>query len=89
MNRQQFEAQLDADGYTHVETKTLAPRPANERHGHPYGVRGLVLSGTFIVVTDAGAAPYQAGEVFSVAADVPHAEEIGPDGAEIVVGRLL
>lgn len=38
-------ARLKADGYTEIETKSLQPRPANEHHGHPFAVRGLVLSG--------------------------------------------
>ena len=30
MDKNEFDAQLRADGYTEIETKTLAPRPANE-----------------------------------------------------------
>jgi hypothetical protein len=30
---------------------------------------------------------YRAGEIFSVAADHEHSEEVGSEGAEVVVGR--
>ena len=87
MNRQEFETQLKEDGYTEIETKSLKPRPANEEHGHPYAVRGLVLSGAFTVTQQNVSKTYRSGEIFSVAADQDHSEQIGPDGAEVVVGR--
>jgi quercetin dioxygenase-like cupin family protein len=87
MDRQQFEAQLKRDGYTEIEAKSLQPRPANDHHGHPFAVRGLVLSGTFTVAQNNNARTYRVGEIFSVAADEEHSEEVGPDGAEVVVGR--
>lgn len=87
MDRQQFEAQLRQDGYTEIEAKSLPPRPANEHHGHPFAVRGLVLAGAFTIAQSNVARTYRAGEVFSVAAGHEHSEEVGPDGAEIVAGR--
>ena len=87
MNRQEFEAQLKADGYTEIEAKFLQPRPANDHHGHPFAVRGLVLAGTFTVAQNNSAKTYRAGEIFSVAADHDHSEEVGADGADVVVGR--
>ena len=81
MNRQEFETKLKEDGYTEIEAKSLKPRPANEEHGHPYAVRGLVLSGAFTVTQRSVAKTYRAG------ADQDHSEQIGPDGAEVVVGR--
>jgi len=78
MDRQKFEAQLKQDGYTEIEAKFLQPRPANDGHGHPFAVRGLVLAGTFTVKQDNVAKTYRPGEVFSVAAGLDHSEEIGP-----------
>jgi hypothetical protein len=43
MDKSEFDAQLRADGYTEIETKSVAPKPANDTHGHPFAVRGLVL----------------------------------------------
>ena len=87
MNRQEFETRLKDDGYTEIQVKSLQPRPLNDAHGHAFAVRGLVLSGTFTIRQGDVAKTYRAGEVFSVAADLDHAEEIGPEGAEVVVGR--
>jgi quercetin dioxygenase-like cupin family protein len=87
MNRQEFEARLKDDGYTEIEAKSLPPRPANAEHGHSFAVRGLVLAGTFTVTQRNITQTYHAGEIFSVAADEDHSEEVGPEGAEVVVGR--
>jgi quercetin dioxygenase-like cupin family protein len=87
MDQASFENQLNSDGYTEVEAKTLAPRPSNTEHAHDYDIRGLVLDGTFIVWQNQQAAPYRSGEIFAVPAGTEHSEEIGAEGARIVVGR--
>ena len=87
MKRQEFEDRLQQDGYTAIETKALQPRPANDEHGHPFAIRGLVLSGAFTVKQNDVSKTYRPGEIFSVEAGLEHSEEIGPEGAEIVVGR--
>jgi hypothetical protein len=87
MNEIELEAKLKADGYTEIEMQDLAPRPAKGEHGHPFAIRGLVLSGTFIVTQNNKRMVYQAGEVFAVDREFPHDESIGPDGARVLVGR--
>jgi hypothetical protein len=49
MDLREFETRLKADGYQEIETQDLAARPGNGRHRHPFAIRGLVLSGTFLV----------------------------------------
>jgi quercetin dioxygenase-like cupin family protein len=68
-------------------SKTLDPRPANAGHAHDYDIKGLVLDGVFIVYQDGNPVTYRAGEVFAVPAGKSHTEEIGPNGARIVVAR--
>ncbi len=87
ITKPEFEAALIVDGYVEIETKTLPPRPANGDHGHHYAVKGLVLDGVFTVVRAGGTVSYHRGQIFSVAAGDLHHEEIGPEGAEICVGR--
>ena len=87
MDAKAFEAQLKADGYTEIETKVFGPRPANGEHGHHFDVRGLVLDGTFIVTKNAVPASYWPGDVFVVPNGELHCEEIGPDGARVLIGR--
>ena len=87
MDTAQFEANLKADGYTEIETKEHAPRPANGEHGHHFSVRGLVLDGTFIVTQGGREVAYRTGDVFAVPEGELHCEEIGPQGTRILVGR--
>jgi quercetin dioxygenase-like cupin family protein len=87
MRQDAFEAELRSAGYTEIETKTLDPRPANAGHAHEYDIKGLVLDGVFIVIQDGQPAPHHAGDIFAVPAGRSHSEEIGPQGARILVGR--
>ena len=68
--------------HSRVENRRLAAG-----HAHEYDIKGLVLDGVFIVYQDGNPATYRAGEVFAVPAGKSHTEEIGPNGARIVVGR--
>ena len=87
MDQAAFEAGLRSDGYSQIDTKVLDPRPANTEHAHDYGIRGMVLDGIFIVREGDRSTTYRAGEIFDVPAGRTHSEEIGPDGARILVGR--
>lgn len=83
-----FAATLEREGFVEIETKTLDPRPANHGHVHDCIVRGMVLAGEFIVACgEETPRAYHTGEIFEVAAGTPHTEEIGQEGATIVVGR--
>lgn len=87
MDKDEFAAQLRSDGYSEIETKAIASRPANEGHGHSYAVRGLVLAGAFTVIQDQKPTTYRPGEIFAVPAGCVHSEEVGAEGAQILVGR--
>ncbi|MEZ5853344.1 MAG: hypothetical protein R3D67_00820 [Hyphomicrobiaceae bacterium] len=82
-----FEAQLKADGFQEIETKRLDPKPVNGEHGHHFGVRGLVIEGAFTVTLEGVERTYRAGEIFAVEAGQLHFEEVGPEGAKVMVGR--
>lgn len=87
MDKDEFAAQLRADGYSEIETKLVPARPANEGHGHHSAVRGLVLAGAFTVIRDNAPTTFHPGEIFSVPANCVHSEEVGSGGAQILVGR--
>ena len=87
VNENEFEAQLKADGYTEIETQNLDPRPGKGRHRHLFAIRGLILSGTFIVTRDGEPVTFAPGQVFDVAYGELHDESIGPGGARVLVGR--
>jgi quercetin dioxygenase-like cupin family protein len=87
MDQREFERQLKADGFQEVELQTLPPRPGKGRHRHHFAIRGMVLSGTFVVTQNSDPVTYGAGQVFAVDLGELHDEEIGPDGAMVLVGR--
>lgn len=87
MQQNAFEAELRFAGYVEIESKALDPRPVNKGHVHDYDIKGLVLDGIFIVNQGEAPVTYRAGEIFVVPAGRSHTEEIGPQGARIVVGR--
>ena len=87
MQQDAFEAELKTKGFTDIEMKSLEPRPVNTGHAHDYDIRGLVLSGTFIVTQGDKGVTHYAGDIFAVPAGTSHQEEIGADGARILVGK--
>jgi hypothetical protein len=87
VNESEFEAHLKADGFQEIEKQTLAPRPGKGRHRHLFAVRGMVLSGTFLVTQTGDAVPYGPGQIFAVDDGELHDESVGPDGARVLVGR--
>jgi len=87
MNEHDFEQQLKADGFQEIERQALDPRPGKGRHRHHFEIRGLVLSGTFVVRQTGEPVTYRAGEIFSVAEGELHDEWIEADGAQVLVGR--
>jgi hypothetical protein len=87
MNESEFEAQSKADGYTEIETQTPAPRSGKGRHRHLFAIRGLVLSGSFIVTQNGAPVIHGPGQISAVAEGELHDEAIGPEGARLLVGR--
>jgi quercetin dioxygenase-like cupin family protein len=87
MNQSDFEEQLKKQGFSEVELQTLAPRHGKGRHRHHFEIRGLVISGTFVVQQRGDAVAHRPGEVFSVAEGELHDEWIEADGAIVLVGR--
>jgi hypothetical protein len=89
VNESEFEAELKADGYTEIETQNLDPRPGKGRHRHLFAIRGLVLSGNFVVTQGNGPVSHGPGQIFAVADGELHDESIGPEGARVLVGRMF
>jgi quercetin dioxygenase-like cupin family protein len=87
VNESEFDAKLKADGFQEIEKQTLAPRPGKGRHRHLFAIRGMVLSGTFLVTQTGDAVIYGPGQIFAVDDGELHDESVGPDGASVLVGR--
>ena len=87
MDRNTFTIQLALDGYSRIETNVLEPKPSNAEHAHDHDIRGLVLAGIFMIWMDNRPVSYHSGEVFAVASGIKHAEQVGANGAHVVIGR--
>lgn len=87
MDTAAFESALRADGYTDIETKTVAPNVANSVHAHDYSVRILMLEGELTVNCDGVPQTCRAGDTIAVEAGRTHTELYGPKGGVLLVGR--
>lgn len=87
MDTAAFEAALKADGFTDIETKTVAANVVNTVHAHNFDVRLMVLEGELTVTRDGVPKTCRAGDVFTLQANCEHAERYGKDGGVVLVGR--
>ena len=87
MDVETFRAEAARRGYGDVSEVELAPGTARESHTHDFAASLLVLEGRFEVAMDDRTVVCSPGETFSLAAGVPHAERVGPEGARFLVAR--
>ncbi len=87
MNAAQFKHQLQEEGYSEAQSVEFEPDSVLEEHTHDLSVFVLVRSGEITLVTEDERVTYQPGETCKLAADTPHSEEIGANGATLLVGR--
>lgn len=87
MDRDQFTARLQAEGYPEIRINELEPNRRNAEHQHPFDVLALVLEGEITLTVEGRARTYRAGEEFSMQAGCRHVEDIGPQGVKYLVGR--
>ena len=81
-----FEFALRREGFA-VERKLLPPARCVPEHAHPFDVRALVLNGEITLTVEGIDYTYRAGDIFVMPAGHRHAETVGPEGVEYVVGR--
>jgi quercetin dioxygenase-like cupin family protein len=87
MDRATFEAGLQADGYAGPLDRRMEAGQVAPEHTHPFDARLLILEGEFLLTCQGETRRYGPGEVFELAAETPHAEAFGPEGATYLVGR--
>ena len=86
MDRTEFEASLQRDGYE-IVSRDMAPNTTNPDHTHPFDARIMVVAGRMTMAMGAERRTYGPGEWCAVTAGTLHAEEAGPEGASYVAGR--
>ena len=87
MDETQFRQQLEAEGCETISVVEWDANTVNESHTHDFTASLLILDGEITVTTDDGETTCRAGDMFELAANVPHAETVGASGVRFVVGR--
>ena len=84
---QAFEADLHAQGFAEVLAREWAPHAVAATHVHPFDAKALVVRGEMWLTVGDSTQHLLAGSTFALAADVPHSERYGSEGATYWVGR--
>ena len=86
MNRTEFEAALQRDGYE-VVVRKMEPNTTNPEHAHDFDARLMVVAGEMTIVVEDQPNTYKVGDTFSMTNGCRHSEHAGPEGATYVAGR--
>lgn len=84
---QQFETNARAQGFDEVLQRDWAPGVVTGTHSHRFDVSAQVQHGEFWLTVADNTRHLQAGDEFTLARDVPHAERYGAEGACVWVAR--
>lgn len=87
MTYEAFEADARAAGFDEVLVREWAPDAVAGTHTHPFDVKALVTRGEMWLTCGEETRHLKAGDPFSLARDIPHAEKYGPQGATFWVAR--
>ncbi len=89
LNFEQFRALMMAAGCDEVLEREWAPGTAIDTHTHPFLVNALLIRGRmWLAESDGAERLLQAGDTFSLAAEVPHRERYcAEQGATYWVAR--
>ena len=87
MKDEHFECALRRDGFDDIERKNVPPGTRVPEHAHPFDIRALVLDGEIRLTVEGDEYAYREGDIFVMPAGHVHAEAIGPDGVDYLVGR--
>ena len=83
----QFAAAARAQGFDEVLEREWAPGTVLETHTHPFDVDAIVVRGEMWLTQGATTRHLRPGDRFRLAAELPHAERYGAEGAAYWVAR--
>ena len=83
----QFEATSRAQGFDEVLQREWAVNAVIDIHTHPFAVSARVVAGEVWLTVGDDTRHLQAGDTFTLDAEVPHAERYGAQGATFWVAR--
>ncbi len=84
---QQFEADMLAQGFDEVLERRWDPLVQVDTHTHPFAAKALVTRGEMWLTQRESTRHLVAGSTFELAANEPHAERYGIEGATYWVAR--
>lgn len=87
MHSDDFANTLALEGFQTLVTVTREPNSSMDLHTHPFEAKALVLAGGLSITAAGVEREYGPGQVFHLAALLPHSERYGPQGVEYLVGR--
>ncbi len=87
MNRAEFEAALDAEGYHEIVDRRMEKGAFNPEHAHEFEARLLVLEGEMTILCEGEEKTYRSGQAFAMKAGCLHSERSGPEGVRYLAGR--
>jgi quercetin dioxygenase-like cupin family protein len=89
MDESVFREHLARDGFEKVGIVEWEADKVSGKHVHDFDAFGMLLEGGMTVETDAAAMVCQPGDTFKIAANTPHTEKVGKDGARVLIGRRV
>ena len=87
MDEQSFREAVSTLGFSEPERLTREPNLYNAEHTHDFDVEAFILEGELSVTTRDGVTVCKAGDRFSLSRGIPHVEQYGPHGAEVLVAK--
>jgi quercetin dioxygenase-like cupin family protein len=87
MDRAEFIAMLEQEGYKEIVTVEREPHNVLGVHTHPFEARALITLGELRLVTDGHEQLCLVGDQFHLLAHTPHSESCGAEGVHYLVGR--
>ncbi len=87
MDESTFRTRLQCEGYQKIGVVEWEPGKVSDSHMHEFDAYGMLLEGRLTVTTAAATMACRPGETFTVPANTPHTETVGPDGARVLIGR--
>ena len=87
MDRAEFIAMLEKEGYKEFVTVEREPHNMLDTHTHPFEARALITLGELRLVTGTQQQLCRVGDQFHLTAHTPHSEFCGAEGVHYLVGR--
>ena len=87
MTAQEFDAALQAEGYSPAIPVERATGYSLSDHHHPFDACALITAGEITLTVEGQSRTYAAGDIFRVPAGIGHLERAGPEGVTYLACR--